>query len=168
MGWLSWCIKDLWGTKVMSFYVVKWPVFSLQRGSSKWPIAISIVWIVWSTLYAYFCLHPSWSGMFWPKSNKRCQACCQQNYWGTCILILLSWKNFNFKSSKIQFLTYFHHPTPMPSWFLFCWKHAENFNFHKNVKYILSICDLCCYASLTDHNLAVYEKPFGYLLESII
>jgi hypothetical protein len=41
LGWLSWCIKDLWGTKVMYCYVVKWPVFSLQRGSAKWPIAPS-------------------------------------------------------------------------------------------------------------------------------
>ena len=38
LGWLSWCIKDLWGTKVVYCYVVKWPVFSLQRGSVKWPI----------------------------------------------------------------------------------------------------------------------------------
>ena len=33
--WLSWCIKDLWGIKVMYRYVVKWPVFSLQRGLAK-------------------------------------------------------------------------------------------------------------------------------------
>ena len=30
--WLSWCIKDVWGTKVIYFYVVKWQVFHLQRG----------------------------------------------------------------------------------------------------------------------------------------
>ena len=41
LGWLSWCIKDLWGTKVMFCYVVKWPGFPLQRGSAKSPIAPS-------------------------------------------------------------------------------------------------------------------------------
>ena len=38
---ISWCIKDLWGTKVMYCYVVKWPVFRLQRGSAKSPLAPS-------------------------------------------------------------------------------------------------------------------------------
>ena len=36
---LSWCIKDLRGTKVMYYYVVKWPVFGLQRVSAKSPLA---------------------------------------------------------------------------------------------------------------------------------
>ena len=39
--WLSWCIKELWGTKVMYCYVVKWRVFRLQRGSAKTPFAPS-------------------------------------------------------------------------------------------------------------------------------
>ena len=47
MGWLSWCIKDWWGTKVMYCYVVKWPVFSLQRGSAKSPIAPSNFSSLW-------------------------------------------------------------------------------------------------------------------------
>ena len=54
MGWLSWCIKDLWGTKVMYCYVVKWPVFSLQRGSGKWPIApsnFSSLWFIVLGIY---------------------------------------------------------------------------------------------------------------------
>ena len=39
--WISWCIKDLLGIKVMYCYVVKWPVFCLQRGSAKSPLAPS-------------------------------------------------------------------------------------------------------------------------------
>ena len=38
---LSWSVKDLWGTKVMYCYVVKWPVYCLQRSSAKSPIAPS-------------------------------------------------------------------------------------------------------------------------------
>ena len=60
MGWLSWCIKDLWGTKVMYCYVVKWPVFSLQRGSAKWPIApsnFSSLWINWPLHMAPYSSH---------------------------------------------------------------------------------------------------------------
>jgi hypothetical protein len=30
---LAWSIKDLWGTKVMYCYVVKWSFFCLQRGN---------------------------------------------------------------------------------------------------------------------------------------
>ena len=39
LGWLSSSIFCLWGTKAMYCYVVKWPVFSLHRGSAKSPIA---------------------------------------------------------------------------------------------------------------------------------
>ena len=60
MGWLSWCIKDLWGTKVMYCYVVKWPVFSLQRGPAKWPIAPSNFSSLWpichKTLVVVICI----------------------------------------------------------------------------------------------------------------
>ena len=45
--WISWCIKDLWGTKVMYCYVVKLQVFSLQRGSAKPPIAPSNFSSLW-------------------------------------------------------------------------------------------------------------------------
>ena len=38
---LSWCIKDLRGTKFMYYYVLKWPVFRLQRGSAKSHLAPS-------------------------------------------------------------------------------------------------------------------------------
>jgi hypothetical protein len=48
---LSWSIKDLWGTKVMYCYVVKWPVFRLQRGSLKSPIAPSNFSPLWVTIY---------------------------------------------------------------------------------------------------------------------
>ena len=41
--WLSWCIKDLWGTKVMFCYAVKWPFFRLHRGSAKSPLAPSVL-----------------------------------------------------------------------------------------------------------------------------
>ena len=41
--WLSWCIKDSWGTKLMCWFVVKWPVFRLQRGSAKSALAPSVL-----------------------------------------------------------------------------------------------------------------------------
>ena len=40
-------LKDLWSTKVMYCCVVKWPVFSLQEGSAKWPIAPSNFSSLW-------------------------------------------------------------------------------------------------------------------------
>ena len=33
-------------------------------------------------------LRPLWSGLIWPGSNEKCQACCQLSYWGTCIIML--------------------------------------------------------------------------------
>ena len=39
----TWCIIDLWKTKVMYCYVVKLPVFRLQRGSAESPLAPSVL-----------------------------------------------------------------------------------------------------------------------------
>ena len=47
--WLS-RVKDLLGTKVMYCYVVKWPLFRLQRGSAKSPIAPSNFSPLWVRL----------------------------------------------------------------------------------------------------------------------
>ena len=41
-------------------------------------------------------LRPLWSGLVWPESNEKCQACCQLSYRGTCIIVLQSRKKFNF------------------------------------------------------------------------
>ena len=50
--WLSWCIKDLWGTKVMYFYVLKLPFLIPQSYFPKQP-ATSIYSEVRGLLHSY-------------------------------------------------------------------------------------------------------------------
>ena len=52
--WIPWCIKDLWGTKIMYCYVVKWLVFRLQTRSVKSPLAPSNISSLWLILFKYF------------------------------------------------------------------------------------------------------------------
>ena len=48
-------LKDLWGTKVMYCYVVKWPVLRLQRGSVKSPLGPSVLDLYGLTNDNMFC-----------------------------------------------------------------------------------------------------------------
>ena len=67
--WISWCIKDLWGTKVMYFYVVKLAVFRVQRGSAKSPLApsnFSSLWLMqWNKYLEHSFLFFSFCSIFY-------------------------------------------------------------------------------------------------------
>ena len=50
----------VWVTKVMYCYVVKWPVFCLQRGSAKSPLAPSYFSSLWCILSFFKALCQKW------------------------------------------------------------------------------------------------------------